>query len=303
MTHQIAGITFRTESDIFIPPFRWDTFDQFKVTEKTPDVCIRIRRLDLDGQCMTNLSGEECALFSSFIGFQGRWLDNPILRSRPVRSRLHECLDRPDQVSFRITTRAAIIHDFFSNELDIFYDPGLEDFFDSPFLVPALKNTLASFIPSFNGVMIHGAGVLSNGSAAVFLAPDEGGKTSVVTTSNLSPVLNDDQLILRRGDDAVLSHGTPFGPITDGPRAARIGGMFLLEKGERFDLSSIKSQDTFRHLWNEHRHHCLFLPKYLKKNVFEILIDACRQAPSFRMRFPKDYVDWDAIDAAMEGTH
>lgn len=302
LTHQIAGITFRTESDRSIPPLQRDTFEQFRVTDKAPDVYSRIRRLDLDRQCMTDPDREETMLFPSFIGFQRRWFDNPILRSRPVRSRLHECLDRPDQVSFRITARGVIIHDFVKNELDIFYDPGLEDFFDSPFLVPGFRNMISSFLPNFNAVMIHGAGVLCNGSAAIFLAPDEGGKTSVVRCSSSSPVLNDDQLILRRGGGVIFSHATPFGPITDGPRAARIGGTFLLEKGEHFDLSPVKPRDTFRHFWNEHRHHRLFLPKHMKTNTFEILIDACRQAPAYRMSFPKDYVDWDAIEAAMEGT-
>ena len=300
LTHQIAGITFRTESDLFIPHLQGDSFERFKVTERAPDVYSRIRRLTLDTQHTADPDAEERTLFSSFIGFERRWFDNPILWSYPVRSRLHECLDRRDRVSFRITGRGVIIHDFVKNELDIFYASGLEDFFDSPSVVAGFRNMIAGFMPNFDAVMIHGAGVLGNGSAALFLAPDEGGKTSVVRCSNSSHVLNDDQLILRRGGGMIFSHGTPFGLITDGPWAARIGGTFLLEKGERFDLSPIKPRDAFLHLWNENRHHRFFLPKHMKTNTFEILIDACHQAPAYRMSFPKDCVDWDAIDAAME---
>jgi hypothetical protein len=42
-----------------------------------------------------------------------------------------------------------------------------------------------------------------------------------------------------------------------------------------------------------------FLPKHLKRRAFEVLCDVCYQAPAYWMSFPKDYVDWEAIDAAM----
>lgn len=74
---------------------------------------------------------------------------------------------------------------------------------------------------------------------------------------------------------------------------------FLLEKAPDFELIPIKPRDVLQFLWDEHIHSWCILPRHLKTQTFEILYNACHQAPAFRMRFPKDYLDWDAIDAAI----
>jgi len=301
LTHQIAGINFRTESDVLIPHLQESPFKRFRVGDVKPDVCHRIRRLDLHNLTLPRPDSKERERLSCCVGFQQRWLENPILRSPQVRARLHACLERPDKINFEIAARGVFIRDFASNELDIFYDPELKEYFAGPLVVAGFRNLLANFLPNFSAVMIHSAGVIRNGAVALFLAPDEGGKTTVVKHSNGAPVLNDDQIILRQENNVVISHGTPLGPITSGRQRTKIGGFFLLQKGSHFDLISIKPRDALQFLWNEHLHHWLFLPKSLKIKAFEILGNVCHQAPVYRMRFPKDYVDWDAIDAAMEG--
>jgi len=42
------------------------------------------------------------------------------------------------------------------------------------------------------------------------------------------------------------------------------------------------------------------MPKKLRVTAFDLLREACRSAPTYRMRFPQDYIDWDAVDRAME---
>jgi len=44
-----------------------------------------------------------------------------------------------------------------------------------------------------------------------------------------------------------------------------------------------------------------YLPRALRVQAFYFLYDVCRRAPACRMRFPKETIDWDAIDAAMVG--
>ena len=39
----------------------------------------------------------------------------------------------------------------------------------------------------------------------------------------------------------------------------------------------------------------------MKAVVFELIVDLCRQANVYQMGFPKDFVDWRAVEAAMEG--
>jgi len=141
--------------------------------------------------------------------------------------------------------------------------------------------------------------VLFNGRAILFLAPDGGGKTAVVQRLSRLSVLNDDQIILRAENNVVIAHATPLGPITGGPQRAQIGALLLLEKASGFELVRAKPRDILQFLWNEHMHRWGVLPKDLRVRAFEVLYDACHQAPVYRMRCPRDYVDWDAIDAAM----
>jgi hypothetical protein len=112
-------------------------------------------------------------------------------------------------------------------------------------------------------------------------------------------ILSDDQVVLRKENNVVNAHGTPFGRITGGPCSARLGGIFLLEKAEHFELSSLQSVDMLEYIWATLPSYTFFLPNSLRIQAFQILYDACHQVPVYRMRFPKDYVDWDAIDAAM----
>ena len=149
--------------------------------------------------------------------------------------------------------------------------------------------------------MIHSAAVVLDGAAALFLAPDEGGKTTIVRHALPGMTLCDDQNILRHEGAAILVHSTPLGLYTHGPRSAPLGGMFLVEQAESFELLPLNSLDAFEYLWNEHQGYRVYLPRALRLKTFDFLYDVCRRAPAYRMRFPKDTIDWDAIDAAMVG--
>lgn len=299
ITYRIAGITFRTESDVLIPHLQEDPFERFRGGDGEPDVHCRIRQFDPDSLTLPPLNSRERERIVRSMGFLQRWLDNPIFRFPEVRVVLQRCLDRPELVHIELAWNRAIIRNFARNEVDLFYPPDRRKDIADPLFVAGYRNLLATLLPNFSAVMIHGAGVVRNGIAAVFLAPDKGGKTTVVERSSGEPILNDDHIILRQKDNVVIAHGTPLGPITSGPQQARIGGFFLLEKASRFDLIPVQAWDILQFLWNAHMHMWYVLPKSLRVRAFEILADACYQAAVYRMRFPKDYVDWDAVDAAM----
>jgi hypothetical protein len=57
--------------------------------------------------------------------------------------------------------------------------------------------------------------------------------------------------------------------------------------------------DALEYLWREHQSYYFFLPGPLRRQAFGFLYDVCHQIPVYRMRFQKDYIDWDAVDAAM----
>ena len=123
----------------------------------------------------------------------------------------------------------------------------------------------------------------------------------MVDLSTGEPILSDDQIVLRKEDIGIVAHGTPLGRINSGPCCrAILGGVFLLEKAENFELTTLEPADILQQLWGAQPNYTFLLPKSFRIWAVQILYDACRQARVYRMRFPKDYVDWDAIDRAME---
>jgi len=229
-----------------------------------------------------------------------------LLRSPEVCDRLQALLDQPEQMEMRLDRDQVFLRNFSRCELDFLYteelggyDPGY-GINTSEFRVAAnFRQMFSSFLPRFHAILVHSSGLIRNGKAALFVALSSGGKTTVVEHSTDGLILSDDQVVLRKESNVVKAHGTPFGRITGGPCSARLGGIFLLEKAEHFELSSLQSVDMLEYIWATLPSYTFFLPNSLRIQAFQILYDACHQVPVYRMRFPKDYVDWDAIDAAM----
>ena len=145
----------------------------------------------------------------------------------------------------------------------------------------------ANFLTLFSAVMIHSSSAVVGGRAAIFLAPDEGGKTTIVKGATDGTVLCDDQVVLRKQGDAFMAHGSPWGLITNSSRTSKLGGFFLAEKAERFEILPIKPAAVFEYLWNEHESYRYFLPKNLRLQAFNLLFEACHQALCYKMYFPK----------------
>ncbi len=228
--HQIAGITFRTESDVVVPHLLEHPFTRFRVGDGEPDVRYRIRQFDPEALTLPPLDGGERERILRSVIFPQHWLDSPLLRSPEIRASVRVCLERPDLAHIGLRWNRALIRNYARNELDLFYPPGERESFAEPLILARFRNSLANFLPGFSAVMIHGAGVIRGGHAALFLAPDEGGKTTVARLSTGEPILNDDHVVLRQEGGVIMAHGTPFGPLTSGPQQARLGGIFYWRK-------------------------------------------------------------------------
>jgi hypothetical protein len=206
-----------------------------------------------------------------------------------------------------IDSEQTIICNYSRCELDFFfidelggYNPKLKKYTPEHQVVTKLRQLLSHFFPFFSAVQIHSSGVIRNGKAALFLGPSSSGKTTVVNLSKGDPVLSDDQVVLRKEDKEIIAHSSPMGTITSGPCQARLGGLFLIEKADHFELSPLNPKIILPQLWTAQSNYSNMTPKDLRAEAFKTLYDACIQAGIYRMRFSKDYVDWDAIDRAME---
>jgi hypothetical protein len=222
---------------------------------------------------------------------------------------LYECLEAPAQAVFRFYQDRVVMYDFAQFVLDLFYteEYGTYDkrtrraYTAEERAAGFLRPMFASFLPCFSAIQVHGAGVIRNGRAALFMARDGGGKTTALSHVAEELVLNDDQIILRQENDGIVAHATPFGSMTAGPCQAPAGALFILYKAPQFELRPISSVDIVQPIWRENWGYTDPLSKDLKVKAFDVLCDFCLKTPVYQMNFPKDSVDWDAIDAAMVG--
>jgi len=330
MRHTIAGIRFLTEADVALTTLQKDWLHGFAIEETTggADVFHLFRRIEEKDLVLPALSAKErdCILrfnlqtqlgpgsfilppfvrnknkgedrFSNFQSGQDP-LDAPLLRSPLVRERLEACLDYPEQIRLTLHLYLVEIYDYRLRRIDVFYRPEMQWALDNYPLENGLRRMFTSFLPSFSCVMLHSSGIIRNNRAGIFLAPDAGGKSTVLKNRAEGIVLSDDQNVVRKDKGIFTVYSTPWGHLNSGPQNAPLGGLFFLEKAPEFKLISIKPKETFEFIWQEHMHVWDVLPKNLRIEAFDVLTEICYHTPCYRMQFPKDYVDWDAIDSAL----
>ncbi len=305
-THRIAEIVFRTRADVRIPHFGRDPYTWFSANAgHRPDVSNRFFRVDESLLTLSPLAGTESDLFLPYTHNTPENLECILLRAPAVRTALQDCLEHPDYLDARIDRYWVTIRDFARKEFTLFHTPKHHTpdlgWYPSELQISAnLREIFSTFLSCFSAILLHGAGVIRRDKAAVLFAPDAGGKTTVATRlSTKVPILQDDQIILKKEGADVIAHSTPLGRNTSGLCQARVGGLFFLEKAQHFELIPVAPSEFVQCLWGGNLRYTHFLPKALKINAFGFFCDACHQAPTYVMRFPRDYVDWNAIDTAM----
>jgi hypothetical protein len=269
-----------------------------------PDEQFRLHPIPADAPRLPPLTPGERARWAQGIeSMAEKLLDLPILQYAIVRATLQDGLDRGDRLRAYHYLDGVMVWNQTQDVIDFYYPVGGGRF---PVLDTAeervssnLRQVFATFLPSFSALMVHCAGLIRHGRAALFLAPDEGGKTTVLRLAPDGHLLNDDQVIVRQEGNGFVAHGTPLGRLTDGPVHARLGGLFVLEKAPCFELVPLSPARLVETYWNEHLNYTFFLPRDLKLRAFDLAYEMCHRVPVYRMRFPKDHVDWYAIDAAL----
>jgi hypothetical protein len=260
-----------------------------------------MRKVDQDPRIAPPLAKMERERFARDIGFSPPGtLDHPLLRTPRLRAWLHASLDRAERMEATVHIDGILVWNFDQNRQDYFYWP---EYGDSPegYVAVYFRQMFSTFLPDFSALMVHSSGLIRGDRAALFLAPDEGGKTTVLRLAPGGLLLNDDQIVLRKEAGGIVAHGTPLGRMTSGPCQARLSGLFFLEMAGHFELEPVKPAHAVRHLWEEHRIYTSVLPRQRKRCAFDLFYDVCHQVPAYKMRFPVDHVDWEAIDAALAG--
>ena len=292
-----------TESDVAIPHLLRFPFPLFPARSTESPIVFHISQIELDRLTAPPFDASQRQGLLRTVNFPPRWLDSPAFLCPPIQEAALSCLEQPEMAYLQLAWNRIVIRDFVHRQFFLFYSPEHHDEIGGPMFEAGFRNMVDNAVASQSSVMIHAAGIVRGSKAALFMAEDAGGKSTVVAHSVNVPVLNDDQVLLRRAAGKIVASSTPFGRVTSGPQQARLGGLFLLEKAEQFSLTPVQGRDVIQYIWHEHQRKWPILPRPLRIQAFEMLCDACHQVPCYRMRFPKDSVDWDAIDAAMAKSH
>ena len=219
-----------------------------------------------------------------------------LMRSPQFQARLDRISDHFPWLAIEMHEGSVTILDFRQNRSDMFFSPEFADELAWRGAGPAM---LALFLPNFDACLLHASAIVRQGKAAVFMAPDEGGKTTAVRLSSSGTVLGDDQVVLRRSGSGFRVSGTPWGLHADAKTQARLGGLFLLTKADGFALEPLPVRDLASQIWEEIKDPLSLLPKPLKKKAFAIICAISAAVPAWRLSFARDHIDWEAIDKAM----
>jgi len=290
---KIADLIYKVKSDVKIQGLENDRFQKFKVKTKNYDISHCFQNISQNSNSFPPLNKEEksllkkCKIFPYFNN-----IDSPILRFPIIRDRLNDCKKRINEITLEIQASSLLIFDFLHNKIDCFYTNELKSALEKSRIGSFI---FAQFLPNFSATMIHSSAVVIDKKTAIFLASDEGGKTTAAKLASGFSILCDDQNIIRKQENKFITHSTPWGLHIDNSIKARVGAFFLLEKSENFKLTPLKPKNLLYYFWNEHLAYYLYLPKYLKSKHFNFLSNLSNQIPVYKLQFSKDYIDWDAI--------
>jgi hypothetical protein len=294
-TYRFAGLIVQVETDLPLFDFRVEQFAPFNVPSGSPDIACTLRQAN--DLALAPLSDREIDHFTTALHHvtHAHW-SSPLLKAADVRRRLGDCAAVPGSASVEIGRDLITIYDCAQPRLDLFYRA------DSPIAcTPRYLGTgfVAPFVPAFDAILLHSAGVLGGNKVALLIAPDEGGKTTAARLATDSLILSDDQNIVRFGADGPCVYGTPWGLHTDSTHHAQLGGLFFLEKTPEFDLIPLPADDALQRLWREHGDHFSLLPPRQRLDTVSLFNRLAHAVPAYRLCFPVDRVDWNRVDGAM----
>lgn len=214
------------------------------------------------------------------------------LASSLLKKFLLNCKKNADQISVELREDSAVVIDFTKHRIDVFQTRKNLDSIEFARVGPYL---FSCFLHDFDSIMLHSSSVAYSDKAAIFLGMDDGGKTTAASLCTNGTVLADDQAIFKKdANENWRVHGTPFSTFEPNTDSATPRAFFLLEKAKSFALTKLSSQDLFIALWNEHSR-SRQIPTRSRTALFNLYLSLSSSAPVYLMKFPKDYIDQEAI--------
>lgn len=223
----------------------------------------------------------------------------PLLNSMKVRAAVLGAITKQGKTRIQLHKLAIEVYDYDLMAFHVFFHSCLAYLLQSDISSNGMRRLFSSSLPAFDSFLLHSSGITINNRAALFLAPDAGGKSTALSLGNLEYALCDDYNILSMRNGMIEAHAAPWGRLCKGPITAPLGGLFFLEKANAFSINPIPANEGVARIWNENYRLYKNLDKKIKTKAFQILYDICHITPIYLMQFPIHYIDWEAIDGSM----
>ena len=290
---RVGGLTIRVKSPPGLNFFHRERFTPFWCASRHHDILWNFQLVDANNppsMDATDDANDDPAIRLPPAG-------PPIRDTKPVRKRMERSGGPSEWVLCEEHADSFVMLDFKTHRMDMFFTPSAARKASDRIATSAL---LAPFLPGFDACMLHASAVVRGGRSALFLAPDEGGKTTAARLSPSGIILGDDQVIVRRYGNKFRVSGTPWGLHINARDAYPLGGLFLLKKAAQFNLERLSIHELIPEIWKEINAPLSILPKTLRKKAFSLVCDMADAAPVWRMSFPINAIDWAAVEKAME---
>jgi len=265
-----------------------------------PSLRVLLREVPGEGCEGVALSGVELAQLARVGGWRERWLRHPVARHPEILDALRRCTPCPDSCDIEFAWDRAVICNFEERWAQVFYPESRRDGITGARFQAGFRNLVGRFFPLFGGVLLHAAAVVLGERAALFVAPDGGGKTTLVRGLASAQVLSDDHVVLRADGQWGEVYSTPFGTITSGPSSARLGAVFLLRKADRVEIRPITLKRAMSSLTDGLHASWVACPSPVRREAFEVLVGAIHGVPVFEFKVTKGFSNWELVHGCLE---
>lgn len=153
-----------------------------------------------------------------------------------------------------------------------------------------LRIALQYAMPKRGGVLLHSSAIVHEGKSLVFIASNEGGKSTISANSG-KPVLSDDCVGMQGlPDGGFLACATPWGRV-HGKGEYPIEAMFFIEKSDKFFCEPVSSIDTVKKVFSNLSLTFSDIDKSsdtILDNILGVVTSLSMDVPAYRLGFRKD---------------
>ena len=147
-----------------------------------------------------------------------------------------------------------------------------------------------------SGFLVHSCAVAMGKDGYLFLAPAEGGKTTIARKSRKFRVLSDDCNALRREGNDWFIYPTPWGRLTNGkPEKVQLTKIFFLKKAKRLEIKELSPGNSLIRFFSQIHLSGIIERTDLAEKILEGIENLAGNPLFFELSFSKKSRIWEAI--------